>query len=138
MIGFVFFKYSNNAKDADSKQSEIALEDAKLTKFAIGLKKQEELEKENSDAANPIITAVHGRTQYIEIFNKLNKLLKNDKIWFVQIEPLYAGAPLKDTDKLGEEDISNSFSKPKASKKGAADPNCNNSPEVVWNVQGVI
>ena len=71
MIGFVFFKYSNNAKDADSKQSEIALEDAKLTKFAIGLKKQEELEKENSDAANPIITAVHGRTQYIEIFNKL-------------------------------------------------------------------
>ncbi len=123
MIGFVFFKYSNNAKDADSKQSEIALEDAKLTKFAIGLKKQEELEKENSDAANPIITAVHGRTQYIEIFNKLNKLLKNDKIWFVQIEPLYAGAPLKDTDKLGEEDISNSFSKPKASKKGAADPN---------------
>ena len=50
-------------------------------------------------------------------------MLKNDKIWFVQIEPLFAGAPLKNTDKLGEEDISNSFSKPKQSKKGAPDPN---------------
>ena len=51
------------------------------------------------------------------MFNKLNKLLKNDKIWFVQIEPLYAGAPLEH-DKLGEEDISNSFGKPKLVRKG--------------------
>ena len=35
---FCVFKYSNNAKDADSKQSEIAFEDAKITKFKSVLK----------------------------------------------------------------------------------------------------
>ena len=54
-------------------------------------------------------------------------MLKNDKIWFVQIEPLFEGEPLKGTNKLGEDDISNSF-KPKANKgkknaKRTPDPN---------------
>ena len=123
MLGFVIFSYKSNTSNAETLQNDIGIEEAQLSKFDRGIKNEEELEKENSAVANPIVAAVQGRTQYIEIFNHLNSLLKNDKIWFVQIEPLFAGEPLKNTDKLGEEDISNSFSKPKQSKKGAPDPN---------------
>jgi type IV pilus assembly protein PilM len=123
MLGFVIFSYKSNTSNAETLQKDIGIEEAQLSKFDRGIKNEEELEKENSAVANPIVAAVQGRTQYIEIFNHLNSLLKNDKIWFVQIEPLFAGEPLKNTDKLGEEDISNSFSKPKQSKKGAPDPN---------------
>ena len=123
MLGFVIFSYKSNTSNAETLQKDIGMEEAQLSKFDRGIKNEEELEKENSAVANPIVAAVQGRTQYIEIFNHLNSLLKNDKIWFVQIEPLFAGEPLKNTDKLGEEDISNSFSKPKQSKKGAPDPN---------------
>jgi type IV pilus assembly protein PilM len=123
MLGFVIFSYKSNTSNAETLQKDIGIEEAQLSKFDRGIKNEEEVEKENSAVANPIVAAVQGRTQYIEIFNHLNSLLKNDKIWFVQIEPLFAGEPLKNTDKLGEEDISNSFSKPKQSKKGAPDPN---------------
>ena len=123
MLGFVIFSYKSDTANAKALQQDIATEQTQLSKFDRGIKDEEELEKENSAVANPIVAAVQGRTQYVEIFNHLNSLLKNDKIWFVQIEPLFAGAPLKNTDKLGDEDISNSFSKPKQSKKGAPDPN---------------
>ena len=123
MLGFVIFSYKSDTANAKALQQDIATEQTQLSKFDRGIKDEEELEKENSAVANPIVSAVQGRTQYVEIFNHLNSLLKNDKIWFVQIEPLFAGAPLKNTDKLGDEDISNSFSKPKQSKKGAPDPN---------------
>ena len=123
MLGFVIFSYKSNTANAKALQQELGTEQTQLSKFDRGIKDEEELEKENSAVANPIVAAVQGRTQYVEIFNHLNSLLKNDKIWFVQIEPLFAGAPLKNTDKLGDEDISNSFSKPKQSKKGAPDPN---------------
>ena len=123
MLGFVIFSYKSDTVNAKALQQDIATEQTQLSKFDRGIKDEEELEKENSAVANPIVAAVQGRTQYVEIFNHLNSLLKNDKIWFVQIEPLFAGAPLKNTDKLGDEDISNSFSKPKQSKKGAPDPN---------------
>ena len=123
ILGFVIFSYKSNTTTAETKQKDIGIEQAQLSKFNSGIKNEEKLEKENLAVAAPIVTAIHGRTEYIEIFDHLNSLLKNDKIWFVQIEPLFAGAPLKNTDKLGEEDISNSFSKPKQSKKGAPDPN---------------
>ena len=123
MLGFVIFSYKSDTANAKALQQDIATEQTQLSKFDRGIKDEEELEKENSAVANPIVAAVQGRTQYVEIFNHLNSLLKNDKIWFVQIEPLFAGVPLKNTDKLGDEDISNSFSKPKQSKKGAPDPN---------------
>ena len=123
ILGFVIFSYKSNTTTAETKQKDIGIEQAQLSKFNSGIKNEEKLEKENEAVAGPIVTAIHGRTEYIEIFDHLNSLLKNDKIWFVQIEPLFAGAPLKNTDKLGEEDISNSFSKPKQSKKGAPDPN---------------
>ena len=122
MLGYVIFSYKSDTANAKALQQEIGTEQAQLSKFDRGIKDEQELEKKNSAVADPILEAVKGRTKYVEIFNHLNSLLKNDKIWFVQIEPLFAGAPLKNTDKLGDEDISNSFSKPKQSKKGAPDP----------------
>jgi len=119
----VFLKYNGTAKNAGSEKNVLTNDAADLSKYSIGIKGQEEIEKENSEVANPIDLAVKGRTQYVELFNHINSLIKNDKVWIVQIEPLFAGAPLKDTAKLGEEDISNSFAKPKSNKKGA--PNAN-------------
>ena len=119
----VFLKYNGTAKNARSVKNELTNEAADLSKYSIGIKGQEEIEKENSEIANPIDLAVKGRTQYVELFNDINALIKNDKVWIVQIEPLFAGAPLKNTAKLGEEDISNAFAKPKSNKKGAPNPN---------------
>ena len=119
----VFLKYNGTAKNARSVKNELTNEAADLSKYSIGIKSQEEIEKENSEIANPIDLAVKGRTQYVELFNDINALIKNDKVWIVQIEPLFAGAPLKNTAKLGEEDISNAFAKPKSNKKGAPNPN---------------
>ena len=119
----VFLKYNGAAKNANAEEVELSDESAQLSEYDRGIKDQEKIEKENSDIANPISLAVEGRTQYIEIFNHLNSLIKNDKVWIVQIEPLFDGAPLKNTAKLGEEDISNSFAKPKSNKKGAPNPN---------------
>jgi hypothetical protein len=119
----VFLKYNGTAKNAKTEETQLSEEAAQLSNYDRGIKDQEKIEKENSDIANPISLAVEGRTQYIEIFNHLNSLIKNDKVWIVQIEPLFAGAPLKNTAKLGEEDISNSFAKPKSNKKGAPNPN---------------
>jgi len=119
----VFLKYNGTAKNARSVKNKLTNEAADLSKYSIGIKSQEEIEKENSEIANPIDLAVKGRTQYVELFNDINALIKNDKVWIVQIEPLFAGAPLKNTAKLGEEDISNAFAKPKSNKKGAPNPN---------------
>ena len=119
----VFLKYNGTAKDARSVKNELTNEAADLSKYSIGIKSQEEIEKENFEIANPIELAVKGRTQYVELFHDINALIKNDKVWIVQIEPLFAGAPLKNTAKLGEEDISNAFAKPKSNKKGAPNPN---------------
>ena len=119
----VFLKYNGTAKNARSVKNELTNEAADLSKYSIGIKSQEEIEKENFEIANPIELAVKGRTQYVELFNDINALIKNDKVWIVQIEPLFAGAPLKNTAKLGEEDISNAFAKPKSNKKGAPNPN---------------
>ena len=80
-----------------------------------GIKNEEKLEKENQAVSNPIESAVLGRTQYIEMFHHINSLFKDDKIWFVQIEPLFGGEPLKGTNKLGNDDIGSSF-KPKTNK----------------------
>ena len=119
----VFLKYNGTAKNARSVKNKLTNEATDLSKYSIGIKSQEEIEKENSEIANPIDLAVKGRTQYVELFNDINALIKNDKVWIVQIEPLFAGAPLKNTAKLGEEDISNAFAKPKSNKKGAPNPN---------------
>lgn len=119
----VFLKYNGTAKNARSVKNELTNEAADLSKYSIGIKSQEEIEKENFEIANPIELAVKGRTQYVELFHDINALIKNDKVWIVQIEPLFAGAPLKNTAKLGEEDISNAFAKPKSNKKGAPNPN---------------
>jgi len=119
----VFLKYNGTAGNARSVKNKLTNEAADLSKYSIGIKSQEEIEKENSEIANPIDLAVKGRTQYVELFNDINALIKNDKVWIVQIEPLFAGAPLKNTAKLGEEDISNAFAKPKSNKKGAPNPN---------------
>ncbi|MEE2807721.1 MAG: type IV pilus assembly protein PilM [Verrucomicrobiota bacterium] len=81
-------------------------------------------EKKGADEAKPIEAAVKGRTAHIEILNHLNSIVQNDNVWFVQIEPLFQGSPLKDTAKLGENDISGKFKKSQKKKNtGAPDPN---------------
>ncbi|HAA86682.1 MAG TPA: hypothetical protein DCE22_00405 [Verrucomicrobiales bacterium] len=81
-------------------------------------------EKKGTEEAKPIEAAVKGRTAHIEILNHLNSIVQNDNVWFVQIEPLFQGAPLKDTAKLGENDISGRFKKPQTNKNaGAPDAN---------------
>ena len=95
-----------------------------LSGYADKIDKAEADEKKGADEAKPIETAVKGRTAHIEILNHLNSIVQNDNVWFVQIEPLFQGSPLKDTAKLGENDVSNKFKKPQKNKnEGAPDSN---------------
>ena len=77
-------------------------------------------EKTGIEEAKPIEVAIKGRTAHIEILNHLNSIVQNDNVWFVQIEPLFQGSPLKDTAKLGENDITGRFKKPKENRNAVA------------------
>ena len=123
--GFYFNKGKSIAKSQSSKYSNA---EAVLDTYATEIDDQVAKEEKATAEARPIEAAIKGRTAHIEILNHLNSIVQNDNVWFVQVEPLFQGSPLKDTTKLGEKDISGKF--PKTQKQtqkernaAAPDPN---------------
>ena len=122
IMGVLYYNKGKSMAQNNLKQ----LKDSQgvLSGYADEIDKAEADEKKGADEAKPIETAVKGRTAHIEILNHLNSIDQNDNVWFVQIEPLFQGSPLKDTAKLGENDVSNKFKKPQKNKnEGAPDSN---------------
>ena len=122
IMGVLYYNKGKSMAQNNLKQ----LKDSQgvLSGYADEIDKAEADEKKGADEAKPIETAVKGRTAHIEILNHLNSIVQNDNVWFVQIEPLFQGSPLKDTAKLGENDVSNKFKKPQKNKnEGAPDSN---------------
>lgn len=116
--------YNKGASTAQSNLNQLNDAQGVLSGYAGKIDKVEAEEKKGADEAKPIEAAVKGRTTYIEILNHLNSIVQNDNVWFVQVEPLFQGSPLKDTAKLGENDVSGKFKKP-LKKKDPVAPDAN-------------
>ena len=116
--------YNKGASTAQSNLNQLNDAQGVLSGYAGKIDKVEAEEKKGADEAKPIEAAVKGRTTYIEILNHLNSIVQNDNVWFVQVEPLFQGSPLKDAAKLGENDVSGKFKKP-LKKKDPVAPDAN-------------
>ena len=116
--------YNKGASTAQSNLNQLNDAQVVLSGYAGKIDKVEAEEKKGADEAKPIEAAVKGRTTYIEILNHLNSIVQNDNVWFVQVEPLFQGSPLKDAAKLGENDVSGKFKKP-LKKKDPVAPDAN-------------
>ncbi|MDB4720893.1 pilus assembly protein PilM [Verrucomicrobiales bacterium] len=116
--------YNKGASTAQSNLNQLNDAQGVLSGYAGKIDKVEAEEKKGADEAKPIEAAVKGRTTYIEILNHLNSIVQNDNVWFVQVEPLFQGSPLKDAAKLGENDVSGKFKKT-LKKKDPVAPDAN-------------
>ena len=84
--------------------------------------------KKEQARASILQTAVVDRSYWIEMFNELNALMKNDLIWITQLQPTVGEKPV--TDPLGGEPKVSTFEDPlKPVAKGAKPPAGAAAPE---------
>lgn len=94
MLGATGFYYQQAADYAAGRKAALDQEVATLKRFAGELAEQDERLEQIRKRSKPYSEAVLGRVYWITTFRELSEAMVDDKIWFVEMQPLAGENPL--------------------------------------------